>query len=132
MFTNGCFDILHVGHVSYLQKARQLGDVLVVGVNSDASVRFLKGPERPINPEQDRLKVVSALEAVDYVTLFPEETPLNLICEIRPDVLAKGADWEKNKIVGAKEVESWGGKVKQIPWVPGRSTTAVIEKMRSR
>ena len=132
VFTNGCFDILHAGHVSYLGKAKELGDVLVVGVNSDASVRRIKGPERPINSEGDRLKIVSALEAVDYVTLFSEETPFNLICEIRPDVLVKGADWKKNEIVGGKEVESWGGKVKQIPLVPGRSTTALVEKINCK
>ena len=132
MFTNGCFDILHAGHVTYLEKARQLGDVLVVGVNSDNSVRRIKGPDRPINPEEDRLKVISALQAVDYVTLFSEDTPLRLIQTLRPDTLVKGADWKKDEIVGGREVQSWGGKVKQIALVPGRSTTRVIEKLRSK
>ena len=132
MFTNGCFDILHAGHVTYLEKARQLGDVLVVGVNSDNSVRRIKGPGRPINPEEDRLKVISALQAVDYVALFSEDTPLRLIQTLRPDTLVKGADWKKDEIVGGREVQSWGGKVKQIALVPGRSTTRVIEKLRSK
>ena len=132
MFTNGCFDILHAGHVIYLEKAKKLGDILVVGVNSDASVKRIKGPGRPINPEGDRLRVIAGLEAVDHATLFNEDTPLDLIREIRPDVLVKGADWTKAKIVGAKEVESWGGKVKQIPLVPGRSTTRMIEKMKKK
>ncbi len=132
VFTNGCFDILHAGHVTYLEKAKKLGDILVVGVNSDASIKRIKGPERPVNPEGDRLKVIAGLEAVDLITLFNEDTPLDLIREIRPDILVKGADWKKEKIVGGKEVESWGGKVKQIPLVPGRSTTRIIEKMKSR
>ena len=132
VFTNGCFDILHAGHVTYLEKAKKLGDILVVGVNSDASVKRIKGPKRPVNPEGDRLKVIAGLEAVDYVTLFHEDTPLDLIQEIRPNVLVKGADWKKEKIVGGKEVESWGGKVKQVPLVPGRSTTRIIKKMKSR
>ena len=130
VFTNGCFDLLHVGHVTYLEKAKGLGDLLTVGVNSDASVRRIKGPDRPVNPEKDRLKVLSALEVVDYVTLFSEDTPLNLICEIRPEVLVKGADWKKGQIVGAREVESWGGKVRQIRLVPGRSTTGILGRIR--
>ncbi len=132
VFTNGCFDLLHIGHVTYLQKARHLGDVLIVGVNSDASVKRLKGPGRPLTPERDRLRVLAGLQAVDYVTLFSEETPLDLICELRPQVLVKGADWKRREIVGVREVESWGGKVKRIPLVPGRSTTVFLRKIQSR
>lgn len=102
----------------------------MVGLNSDASVRRIKGPGRPLNPGKDRLRVIAALEAVDYVTLFSEETPLRLIREIRPHILIKGADWKKNEIVGAGEVESWGGKVKRISLVPGRSTSRILEKIR--
>ncbi len=130
VFTNGTFDILHLGHVIYLQKAKACGDVLVVGVNSDASVKSYKSPDRPLNPERDRMAVVAALACVDYVVLFKEPTPLQLILKLRPQVLAKGADWKKSKIAGAKEVESWGGKVRRIPLVPGRSTTKIIEKMK--
>jgi rfaE bifunctional protein nucleotidyltransferase chain/domain len=130
VFTNGTFDILHLGHVTYLEKAKSFGDVLVIGVNSDASVKSYKNPDRPINPEKDRMAVLAALECVDYVVLFTEPTPLNLICALRPHVLAKGADWKKSQIAGAKETESWGGKVKLVKLVPGRSTTKVIEKMR--
>lgn len=126
VFTNGTFDILHLGHVTYLQKARAAGDVLVVGVNSDRSVRTYKGPERPINPEQDRLRVLSALECVDRVILFSEPTPLKLIKKIRPDVLVKGADWALEDIVGATEVTGWGGRVKRIPMICGRSSTRII------
>lgn len=132
MFTNGCFDILHAGHVTYLEKAKRLGDILIVGLNSDSSVRRIKGPARPVTPEGDRARVIAALEAVDYVTLFSEDTPLTLIRELCPDILVKGADWKKDQIVGAKEVRSWGGKVKQIPLVPGRSTSAIIKKMKTK
>lgn len=131
VFTNGTFDILHLGHVTYLQKARKFGDVLIVGVNSDASVKSYKTPDRPINPEKDRMAVLAALECVDYVVLFTEPTPIQLILTAKPDVLAKGADWKKSQIAGAKEVESWGGEVKLISFVAGRSTTNIIEKMRS-
>lgn len=130
VFTNGTFDILHLGHVTYLQKARAKGDVLVVGVNTDRSVKSYKTPDRPVNPEQDRLKVLAGLECVDYAILFDDPTPLKLIMELRPDVLAKGADWKKSQIAGAREVESWGGKVALIQLVKGRSTTRIIEKMR--
>lgn len=129
VFTNGTFDILHLGHVKYLQRAKQSGDVLIVGVNSDQSVKSYKGPHRPINPERDRLAVLAALECIDYVTLFSEPTPLNLILKIRPDYLVKGADWKKSRIAGAKEIESWGGKIKRIRLVPNRSTTRLIEKL---
>ena len=130
VFTNGAFDILHLGHVTYLQKAKTFGDVLIIGVNSDSSVRRYKSPNRPINPQADRMAVLAALECVDYVVLFNEPTPLNLIMSLRPHVLAKGADYKKNQIAGAPEVESWGGKVKLVKLVPGRSTTRVIEKMK--
>jgi D-beta-D-heptose 7-phosphate kinase/D-beta-D-heptose 1-phosphate adenosyltransferase len=129
VFTNGCFDLLHAGHVSYLEKAKRLGDVLIVGVNSDASVKRLKGPRRPVNREKDRLRILAALEVVDYVTLFSEETPLRLIREIRPHILVKGADWKKEKIVGAQEAASWGGTVKRINLLPGRSTTKILRKL---
>lgn len=129
VFTNGTFDILHLGHVRYLQKSRAQGSLLVVGVNSDASVRRYKGPNRPINTQKDRLEVLAALECVDYVVLFGEDTPLNLIKAIKPDVLVKGADWKKEDIVGASEVESWGGQVRRIRFVQGKSTTGTIEKI---
>ena len=129
VFTNGTFDILHRGHVSYLEKARAAGDLLVVGVNSDSSVRSYKGPGRPVNPEKDRLFVLAALQCVDYVVLFSDSTPLNLIMKVKPDILAKGADWKLKDIVGAPEVMSWGGKVKRIQFVKGRSSTRVINKL---
>jgi len=128
-FTNGTFDLLHLGHVTYLQASRQQGDVLIVGVNTDRSVKSYKGPTRPVNPEKDRLRVLAALECIDYVVLFDQPTPLELICKIRPHVLVKGADWTKEKIVGAQEAESWGGKVKRIRLVPNRSTTRLIQKL---
>ena len=130
VFTNGAFDILHLGHVTYLQKAKTFGDVLIVGVNSDLSVKSYKKPDRPINPEKDRVAVLAALECVDYVVLFREPTPLKLIGDTRPHVLVKGADWKKSQIAGAHEVESWGGKVRLVKLVPGRSTTNVIEKLK--
>ncbi|HTL47023.1 MAG TPA: D-glycero-beta-D-manno-heptose 1-phosphate adenylyltransferase [Verrucomicrobiae bacterium] len=129
VFTNGTFDILHAGHVRYLAKARTLGDVLIIGVNNDASVRAYKGPTRPVNPQEDRLEVLSALACVDNVILFGEPTPINLILKIRPDVLVKGADWKTGDIVGGPEVKSWGGKVKRITFLKGRSTTNVITKI---
>lgn len=131
VFTNGCFDILHWGHVYYLQEAKKLGDVLVVGVNSDASIRRLKGPSRPINPLGDRMRVLAGLESVDAVISFSANTPLGLIKKIRPDVLVKGGDWPVDMIVGAKEVLSWGGRVITIPIQKGRSTTAIIEQIRN-
>ncbi|MFZ5801677.1 MAG: D-glycero-beta-D-manno-heptose 1-phosphate adenylyltransferase [Candidatus Omnitrophota bacterium] len=126
VFTNGTFDILHLGHVTYLEKARSFGDILVVGVNTDRSVKTYKNPGRPINPERDRIRVLVALACVDFAVLFEEPTPLRLIRELKPDVLVKGADWKKSEIAGAREVESWGGAVKRVRLVPGRSTTAVI------
>lgn len=132
IFTNGCFDILHAGHVSYLEKAKQMGDVLVVGLNSDASARRIKGPGRPVNREKDRARVLAALEAVDYVTLFSEDTPLGLIKELRPHVLVKGADWKKGQIAGAREVESWGGKVRRVSLVRGKSTSGILRKIKAK
>jgi rfaE bifunctional protein nucleotidyltransferase chain/domain len=130
VFTNGCFDILHVGHVRYLQQARAQGDLLVVGLNSDASVRQLKGPERPVQNEMNRAEIMAALGCVDFVTIFGEETPEKLIHEVRPDVLVKGGDWAIDKIVGATFVQSYGGEVRSLQFVEGNSTTSIIEKMR--
>jgi len=127
VFTNGCFDILHAGHVRYLSAARQLGDRLVVGLNSDASIRRLKGPKRPVAPENDRAEVLAALEAVDAVTLFGEDTPEELIGQLLPDVLVKGSDWAVEQIAGAKAVIEHGGAVLTVPLLEGRSTTGIIE-----
>lgn len=129
VFTNGCFDILHRGHVTYLSEARKLGDLLVMGVNSDQSVKRLKGPERPINNEADRKYVLSQLRSVDFVEIFTEDTPLNLILKIRPKVLVKGGDWKIDQIVGGKEVLSWGGEVLSLNFVDGYSTTSIISKI---
>lgn len=124
VFTNGCFDLLHVGHARYLKEARKLGDVLIIGLNSDASVRRLK-PQRPINEESHRAEVLASLEAVDYVTLFSEDTPYELIKSIRPDVLVKGGDWKKEDIVGSDIVP----EVHSLPYIAGMSTTGIIEKI---
>jgi rfaE bifunctional protein nucleotidyltransferase chain/domain len=129
-FTNGTFDILHLGHVTYLQKARAFADVLIVGVNTDRSVKTYKDPNRPVNPQQDRIKVLTALTCVDYALLFNDPTPLKLIEAIKPDVLVKGADWAIKDIVGAREVLALGGKVKRIPLVKGRSSTRVIKILK--
>jgi D-glycero-beta-D-manno-heptose 1-phosphate adenylyltransferase len=132
VFTNGCFDVLHRGHVTYLAQARALGFSLVVGVNSDASVkRQGKGEDRPINAEQDRMAVLAALESVSLVVKFDEDTPLNLILACKPDVLVKGGDWKPEDIVGSKEVKIWGGTVHSIPFLHERSTTALLKKIRS-
>jgi rfaE bifunctional protein nucleotidyltransferase chain/domain len=131
VFTNGVFDILHRGHVEYLTKARSLGDVLVVGMNADASVRRLKGPERPVVSQNDRAFVLAALAVVDYVCLFDEDTPYNLIKAVIPDILVKGSDWAVNDIVGKDIVEASGGKVQTIDYVPNRSTTNIIQKITS-
>ena len=128
VFTNGCFDLLHYGHVKYLEDAKRGGDVLVVAVNSDRSVKKLKGKMRPIINEIFRQSVLASLDSVDYVTMFSEETPLKVIKTIKPDVLVKGADWRKNAIVGADFVKSYGGKVKTIKLVKGLSTTMLIKK----
>jgi len=128
VFTNGCFDILHVGHVTYLEAAKQLGDVLIVGVNSDDSVRRLKGPSRPINNESDRSAVLSALKAVDFTVIFDEDTPLELIEELTPHVITKGGDYTPETIVGAEYVRQHGGKVIVIPLVAGKSTTSILKR----
>jgi rfaE bifunctional protein nucleotidyltransferase chain/domain len=132
VFTNGCFDVLHRGHVTYLAQARALGASLIVGVNSDASVKRLgKGADRPVNSEADRMAVLAALQSVDLVVPFDEDTPLALILECRPDILVKGGDWEPEKIVGCGEVQGWGGTVHSIPFIHQRSTTALINKIRA-
>lgn len=130
-FTNGCFDILHYGHVTYLEKAKKAGRVLVIGLNSDASVRRLKGPERPVNPQLARASVLAALESVDYVTVFTQDTPEELIKAVRPDVLIKGADWKGKSVVGADTVKANGGKVEFVTFVDHFSTTKIIEHVRS-
>lgn len=130
VFTNGCFDILHRGHVSYLAQARQLGDILVVGLNSDASVKRLKGPERPVNDECARALVLAALEMVDYVAVFEEDTPYNIIVKVKPDVLVKGGDYQIENIVGADFVQQRGGQVLTIPFVDGFSTTSIINNLK--
>lgn len=133
VFTNGCFDLLHVGHTRYLQAAKALGDLLIVGVNSDASVRSLnKSPDRPIVGEAERAEVLAALNSVDYVVIFSEPDPLNLITTLQPDVLVKGGDWTVDRIVGRDVVERRGGTVKTIPLVSGKSTTALIQRIRSQ
>ncbi len=130
VFTNGVFDILHPGHVRYLQQARALGDVLVIGINTDRSVRANKGPERPITPEAERAELLAALECVDMVTIFDEETPLNLISELLPDVLVKGADWAHDAIVGRDIVEDRGGRVVRVAVEQGHSTTSILHKIK--
>lgn len=130
VFTNGCFDILHKGHITYLREAKKLGDILVIGVNSDASVKRLKGEDRPINPLSDRMEILAALEFVDYVVHFEEDTPLDLIKKIMPDVLVKGGDYKIEDIVGAKEVMANNGEVKVLNFVAGKSTTSIVEKIR--
>ena len=132
VFTNGCFDILHAGHVSYLISARNLGDALMVGLNSDRSVSGLKGPYRPVTPEQDRARILAALEAVDVVCLFDEETPARLIRQVMPDVLVKGGDYLPEKIVGYEEVTTNGGRVEVIPLLEGYSTTGLIQKIKEQ
>ena len=131
MFTNGVFDLLHTGHIALLEAARTAGDALVVGVNTDASVRRLgKGPDRPLVAEGERARVLAALAAVDCVVLFGEDTPLALIERLHPDVLVKGADYTRDTIVGAAEVEGWGGRVVRVPLIEGKSTTDLVRKLR--
>lgn len=130
-FTNGCFDILHYGHVKYLEEAKQTANLLVVGLNSDTSVRKIKGKSRPLNTERDRARVLAALSFVDYITIFSEETPLGLIKSLEPDVLIKGGDWDAARIVGADIVKASGGKTIVIPYQKGYSTTGLIEKIHS-
>lgn len=132
VFTNGVFDLLHPGHVRYLQAARRLGGALIVGVNSDRSVRANKGPERPINPERERAEVLAALACVDLAVIFDEDTPHALITEIQPDILVKGADWGEHNIVGRDVVEARGGQVVRMELSPGFSTTSLIERSRTR
>lgn len=129
VFTNGCFDILHVGHARYLSDARQLGDILIVGLNSDASVRGLKGPDRPIQDERDRAELLSFLGSVDYVVIFDQETPANLIEKVKPDVLVKGGDWQVEQIAGGKFVLARGGEVKLLPFHEGHSTTRLLKRI---
>ena len=132
VFTNGCFDLLHVGHVRYLSEARRLGDALLVAINSDRSVRALKGAGRPILGETERAEILAALEAVDFVTVFDEESPRELITEVLPDVLVKGGDYRLDEIHGREEVEAAGGRVLSLPFVEGASTTSIIERIKGR
>jgi len=128
VFTNGCFDLLHRGHIYYLSRARELGDLLVVGLNTDQSVSRLKGPGRPLNDQQARAEVLGGLAFVDYIILFSEDTPLKLITSLRPDILVKGGDYKKEEIVGYKEVRSLGGRVETIPLLEGYSTSSLLDK----
>ena len=128
-FTNGVFDLLHPGHIDILTAARDSADALIVGINSDDSVRRLKGPTRPMRTDAERAYMLGALECVDLVVIFPDDTPLNLVTHLRPDVIVKGGDYSEDTIVGAAEVKSWGGRVLVIPLTPGHSTTAIIRKL---
>jgi rfaE bifunctional protein nucleotidyltransferase chain/domain len=130
VITNGCFDLLHSGHIAILEAARAAGDVLIVAINSDRSVHEIKGPERPIFPERERAETLSAMECVDHVIIYDEPTPAVVIDELLPDVLVKGADWGENAIVGRETVEAHGGRVLRVPLLAGRSTTSIIEKIR--
>ena len=130
VFTNGCFDLLHPGHLRTLEQARALGDVLIVAINSDASVRALKGPGRPVIPQDERAEILAALAAVDYVTVFDEPTPRELIARVLPNVLVKGGDWGPDEIVGREEVKAAGGRVASVPIEPGYSTTEILERAR--
>jgi D-beta-D-heptose 7-phosphate kinase/D-beta-D-heptose 1-phosphate adenosyltransferase len=130
-FTNGCFDILHVGHVRYLREAKKTADILVLALNSDSSIRSIKGETRPLVGENERAEVLAALEFIDFVTIFPELTPLELINFLKPDVLIKGGDWPEEKVVGRDEVRKWGGRVAIIPEVEGKSTTNIVEKIKN-
>jgi D-beta-D-heptose 7-phosphate kinase/D-beta-D-heptose 1-phosphate adenosyltransferase len=132
VFTNGCFDLLHIGHIRYLEEAKKLGDVLFVGVNSDLSVKRLKGPSRPIQNQNDRAEILNALKSVDFVTIFEEDTPYELIKLVKPQILVKGGDWAIDKIVGYDLVQSWGGQVYSLTFVEGKSTTSLIEKSKSQ
>ena len=131
VFTNGCFDLLHPGHLQTLENARQLGDCLIVGLNSDTSTRQLKGPGRPLIPELERAEILAALESVDTVVIFDDLTPRNVIAHLLPDVLVKGADWDSEQIVGREEVEAAGGQVVSMPIVPGYSTSEILRKIRA-
>ena len=132
IFTNGCFDLLHVGHIRYLEEAKTLGDILIVGVNSDTSVRKLKGPKRPVLPVEERAEILSGLACVDYITVFDELDPLELITSLQPNVLVKGGDWTKEQTIGKEVVERSGGEVVIIPFVQGASTSSIIETILKR
>lgn len=132
VFTNGCFDILHIGHINYLAAARLCGDLLVVGLNSDASVRAIKGDKRPLTPAEERAGILASLIPVDYVTIFEETTPLRLIEFLQPDVLVKGGDWKREEVVGGDRIEKWGGRVVIIPYTEGASTTNIVGRILSR
>lgn len=132
VFTNGCFDLIHVGHTRYLEEAKKLGDILIVAVNSDQSVRAIKGKKRPIIPEEERAEVVSALQCVDFVVIFEEPDPLNIISLLKPDVLVKGGDWGEDAIIGREVVESIGGKVVRISEIKGASSSSIINKIVNR
>ena len=131
VFTNGCFDLLHVGHIIYLEEAKKLGDVLIVGINTDESVKRLKGPTRPVQNESDRCQILAALKSVDHTILFPEDTPLNLIKSVKPDVLVKGGDWKPEQIIGSEFVLALGGEVLSLNFVNGKSTSNIIEKAQN-
>ncbi len=130
VFTNGCFDILHLGHIRYLSEAKKLGDFLIVAINSDSSVRRIKGNKRPIIDEKARAEIIAALEFVDMVIIFSEDTPYNIIKRLKPDILVKGGDWKEDEIVGADIVKKSGGKVLTIPYITGYSTTSIVEKIK--
>lgn len=130
-FTNGCFDILHVGHIRYLSEAKKTADILILALNSDTSVRTIKGEKRPFVPEEERAEVLAALECIDFITIFHELTPLELINYLKPDILIKGGDWPEDKVVGREEVKKWGGRVLLIPEIKGKSTTNIVEKIKS-
>lgn len=130
VFTNGCFDLLHIGHVRYLEQAKAQGDILIVGINTDASVKKIKGPTRPIQNENDRAEILASLKAVDHTVLFNEDTPIDLIKHIKPDVLVKGGDWKVEQIVGWDFVQSYGGIVRSLQFVEGKSTTNIIAKSK--
>jgi len=132
VFTNGCFDLIHVGHTRYLEEAKKLGDILIVAVNSDQSVRAIKGNKRPIITEEERAEVLSALQCVDFVVIFDEPDPLNIISSLKPDVMVKGGDWSEDAIIGREVVESIGGKVVLIPEIKGSSTSSIIDKIVNR
>ncbi len=131
VLTNGCFDLLHAGHIRLFREARRLGDALIVALNEDATVRRLKGPQRPIFPLAERLEVLEAVEFIDYLTWFGEETPREIISELLPDILVKGGDWTPDTVVGRAEVEAAGGRVVIVPYLAGRSTSSIIERIRS-
>lgn len=132
VFTNGCFDILHSGHVKYLAEAKGLGDILILGLNSDSSVKRLKGKERPINNEQERAVVLSALSSISYIVIFEEDTPYNTINHIKPNILVKGGDWKPKDIVGSDIVSSYNGEVRSLSYIDGQSTTDIINKLKEK